>query len=59
VIHHVPEDTEIVCVDGVCYAREIFKLFADNAKVGTIFQFIKKDEDGTVTLTQLPAAASC
>jgi hypothetical protein len=55
-IHLVPEHAEVVSIDGVAYAREIFKFFGEAANAGSIFQFVSKDEDGTVTLkTLMPA----
>jgi hypothetical protein len=52
-IHSVPDDVDVVSVDGVAYSREIFQHFPEQANVGTIFRFVNKDEDGTVTVERL------
>jgi len=48
----VPEFAMIIQANGINYSSEIFKFFADYAKNGTIFKFIKS-EDGTVTIENI------
>lgn len=52
-IHVVPAHARTIQVDGVTYSREIFKHFADSARLGTLFRFVAKEgEDVTAELVQ-------
>jgi len=48
--------TDIVTVDGIEYAGEIFKFFAAEAKTGQLFRFVSRGRYDTVTLERIQGA---
>lgn len=45
--------TDVYTIAGVQISRAVFEFF-DQSNVGRKFTFVKRDDDGTVTLEQLP-----